>query len=113
MSNDWADLPAFTNSAALVPFGICAALRSDLEHFACPLNGVIDCKRFLQVTSHRLLDVDVFACVHCIDRTGRMPMIDRGNADGIDIFSLEQLAMVLETFAITANRLFGIRDPGF
>src|SRR5262249_37241798 len=46
---------------------------------------------FKRIVGARLFDVDVFAGLACPDAHKRMPMIRRGNRDGIDFLVLQQL----------------------
>ena len=51
---------------------------------------------FFALAGERLLDVDVFSRVERVDRDGFMPVIRRGNQDGVDARHFEELAMIAE-----------------
>ena len=53
----------------------------------------------------RLLDVDVFARVQRVDADGRVPVIGRGDQDGIHLLHLEHLAVIGEVSRVGADLL--------
>src|SRR5438876_62966 len=77
-----------------VIFWVRATLRADDINLAGALDGVVNLKRFSQIPRHRLLAIDVLAGLQGVDRHLGMPVIDGGNQHGVDIFSVEQLAVI-------------------
>src|SRR3954469_10522993 len=71
-----------------------AELRSDLKNFSRFLDRVVNLKAFLQITSKRLFAVYMFARFHRVHRHVRMPIINGGDYDRVDVLSIEQFSMV-------------------
>src|SRR5712692_7696339 len=58
---------------------------------------------------HRLLAIDVLSGLHRINGNFSVPMVGRCNQNGVNVFSLEQLAVV--QMAISLANVFGAGDP--
>ena len=75
-----------------------------LDHFA----------PFPHIVTNRFLDVHILARLHSQDRRERMPVVGRGDADGVEVGQFEQLADIGETFDLFvpfAELLdFGVQD---
>lgn len=111
--NGLADLTGADQFGGLVPFAIGAALGADLEDLFGAANGIVDLECLAEVTGHGLLDVNVLAGLHGIDGDTGVPMIDRGAADGVDVFSFQEFSVFIVALAIAADVFFGFADAGF
>ena len=114
-----ANLSGLNELGRFVPGAGGAALRSDLENATSLLHRVVNSERLVQVARHRLLAIDVLAGFHRVDGHGHVIRVVRGDHDGINVFSLEQLPVVgvnvgfLERFGHLAGVLLGVaHDPG-
>ncbi len=74
--------------------GIGARLAAMLANAVVLFYGADELAAFEPVVRARLFDVDVFRGLAAPDGDERMPMIWRGNGDGIDILVFEELANV-------------------
>ena len=72
------DLAGPDQLGGLVPARIRTNLRTDLEHAASLLDGIVNLESFLEITRHRLLAINMLAGFHRRDGTRGVPMIDRG-----------------------------------
>jgi hypothetical protein len=85
-------------------------LAADLQDAAALPRGVDDAQTLLELLHHRLLDVDVLARFHRVDRHLRMPVIRRGDDDRIDVRTRENLAVVARGEQVCAPGLPGERQ---
>src|SRR3954468_19000447 len=86
------ELPNFTRAdqfSSLVPSGIGAALRADLQNFAGLFYGIVNLESFSEIAGHRLFHIDMLAGIKSIHGAAGVPVIDRGDGYGVDIFSVE------------------------
>src|SRR5260370_41288882 len=77
-----------------------------MQDFAASFDGIWDFKSFAEVTSHRLFDLDMLAGVHCVHGDLGVPVIHRGDGNGIDVISLEQLVVFVVTLHFDARVVF-------
>ena len=71
-------------------------LHADLADAVVFTGGFDDKRPFVDGAGERLFDVDVAAGVEGVDRDVLMPVVGRGNEDGIEVFGVEQAAVVGE-----------------
>ena len=79
--------------------GIAASLRAVLNDHAIFLLGLDGHPALHDVMTHRFFHVDVFAGLGAPDGHERVPMIRRGNGNGIEVLILERFAHVRHPFA--------------
>jgi hypothetical protein len=73
-----------------------ALLQADLRHSIIGLDGLDDVVPLFDGEGQRLFDVDVLARVERVDRHPRMPVVGRGDQDGVDVFRSEQRVVIGE-----------------
>ena len=71
-----------------------ALLQPDLHHALGIAHGGDQPRAFLDGVGDRLLAVDVFAGAHRRDGDGHVPMVGRADHHGVDILTVENLAVV-------------------
>ena len=91
---DLADLAAVNEVERLAHAGHAAALHAHLAHAAELAGPLRHHAAFVDVVAARLLDVDVFAGLHRPHGHHGVPVIRRGDRDGVDVFVFKQLAHV-------------------
>ena len=92
--------------------GAAALLRADLENtFGLPLD-FDEPLAFVDGQGERLLAVNILSCLHCGDGNQRVPVVNRAADDGIDIFSLQQLAEIGIAFGAWEKFLSGRKVTG-
>src|SRR5579871_6962598 len=74
------------------------------------LHGTHELAAFKPVVRARLLHVNIFAGLAGPDRNERVPVIGRGDGDGVNIFVLEQLADVAIRFWPGEPHLLGVAE---
>ena len=62
------------------------------------------------IMSERLFDVDVFAGVARVDGHRHVPVVGAGDQDGVDVFAVEQLAIVLAGDGLGVGELLRILE---
>jgi len=77
-------------------------LRAHLHQLSVFLLGLDEHLSFGGIVAAGLLDVDVLAGLQASDGHGRVPMVGRGDGDGVYIFVLENFA---EVFSVAGTRL--------
>ena len=83
------------------------ALTADLENPIRGTGGGDDLWAVGVDVDHGLFEVDVFACVQCIDGGLLVPVVGRGDDDGVDVFAGEDLFVVAGGEEVVAPELFG------
>ncbi|MPN43227.1 hypothetical protein SDC9_190786 [bioreactor metagenome] len=84
-----------------------------MENFPGLLDDIINLERFVQVTGHRFLAIDVLARLERIDGHLRVNRIMGSDQDGIQIFALEHLPIVDVHIGIGQPGLFLRPVPAF
>ena len=108
--DDGADFACADPLGGLVPLAVGAALRSDLEQFACALAGVVDFEGFAEVAGHRFLDIDMLAGVHGLAANLGVPVVDSGAEDDVDVLALEDTAEVFVAVGFDVGLLLDLGD---
>ncbi len=93
---------------ALVAFGPLHG--ADLEDPAGLLDDLLDQLPFVDRQRERLFAVDVLAGLHRLDRDLRVPVIGRGDHHRVDVFAIEDLAIVFVGVRLLALLLFRLLD---
>ena len=88
-------LPERTNSAACAELRAAAPLRADLHDAVVPPGRLDHAPAFDEVVRDRLLDVDVLARLAGPDGRQGVPVVGRGDHQGVDIAILQDTAHVL------------------
>ena len=89
--------PAILDVLDGLPHGWAAAVhRADLDHLAVARRRLDHPASFPDGVRRRLLDVDVLSGLQRPDRRQRMPVIRRGDDDGVDVLVVEHAAHVLD-----------------
>jgi len=73
-----------------------APLGADLHDPARSAHGLDDRETFVDLVRHRLLHVNILARLAGPDGLQSMPMVGRGDGDGVDGLVVENLAHILE-----------------
>ena len=60
---------------------------------------------------HRLLAIDVLACLHRVHRSLLVPVVRRGDDHGIDVLPRQYLAVIARRKYVVAPHLFAVRQP--
>ncbi len=102
------------------PVAAGAALGAVLDDPVVPPRGLDGDPAFVDVVAARLFDVDVLARLAAPDRDQGVPVIGRGDRDGVDRLVLEDAADVLHggrragrpSFAIWSSRFLYVRVSG-
>ena len=106
--------PFFTRATAcrkpLLGFG--SLHRADLKDAASLFDDLLNQLAFVDGQRERLFAVDVFSGVHRFDRDLGVPVVGRGDHDRIDVFSIEDLAIVLVGVGFLALFLFRLFHVG-
>ena len=92
---DVADLPALHELERLPHAGHAAALHAHLAHASELPRPLRHHAALLHVVAAGLLHVDILARLHCPDGHQGVPVVGRGDRDGVDILAVEQAADVL------------------
>ena len=79
------------------------ALAADLEDPLVPIDRGDDVEALVDRVGHRLLDVDVLAGRHRVDRHPAVPVIRRGDEDGVDGPVVEQPPVVVDDGGLAAG----------
>src|SRR5262245_10843732 len=87
---------------------LATALRAGLANAVEFAGGLDDAAAFADVVADRLLDVNVLAGLHGPDGGQGVPVVGRGNADGVNRLVFENLADVLDVFGGEALLLLGV-----
>ena len=100
--------PSRINAIALQEplIGLGPLHRSDLEDAAGLLDDLFDQLAFVDRQRQRLFAVDVLAGQHRFDGDLRVPVIRRGDHHRVDVFAVEDLAIVLVAVGLLAGFLF-------
>ena len=69
-------------------------LGAGLQDALIATHGVDEGERLVDVVGERLFTIDVFASIQCSDGDEGVPMVRRGDDDGVDVLALQQLAEV-------------------
>ena len=88
-------------------------LRADLADDVVLLDGVADGEALCQVQRHRLLEVNVLACLASGDGDQRMPVRRGGDDHGVKVRLLQHLAEVAIALAGVLELLHHSIAPGF
>jgi hypothetical protein len=110
-TDELAEVPVLEPLVSLADSGIGTDLDACLNDLVVFASCFDELPSFPNVVRNGLFDIHVFAGLNGPNRGQRMPMVWRGDADGIDVFALEQfpdIAVTLETVALVlafANRL--------
>ena len=83
-----------------------ALLRAHLDELAVFLLRLDEQCAFGGVVAAGLFNVDVLAGLEAEDRHGCVPVVGRGDGDGVDVFLLQDLAEVLIGFGGGAHHSF-------
>ena len=102
---DRAELAAAEILEGLVTGRAGAALRAHLDHAAVLAGRGDHLPAFPDVVGQRLLDVDVLARLAGPDGGQGVPMVGRGDDDGVDVLVVEQLADVAVDGDVDADGL--------
>ena len=78
-------------------------MGSDIEELAGALDGVVELEGLAEVAGHGLLDIDVLAGLEGGLGHGRVPVIDGGAEDDVDVLSFHHLAVVLVALDVAAG----------
>jgi hypothetical protein len=79
----------------LADAGVAANLGAGLADLVVMPRRFDEAPAFPDVVAHRFFDVDVLAGLHCPDRGERMPVVRRGDSDGVDFLVVHDAAQVL------------------
>ena len=79
-----------------------AVLRADLNDPLVLPSGLDHLLAFPRVVAGRLLDVDVLACLTTEDGQRAVPVVGRGNDDGINRGFLQELSVILDELDLLA-----------
>ena len=71
------------------------ALRADLDRDVVRFRGGDHRLALLDGAAGRLFDVHVLAAFGGVDRLDRVPVVRRGDHDGVDVFALEDVAVIV------------------
>ena len=83
---------------------------ANLEDAACLFNDLLNQLPFINGQRERFFTVDVFSRVHCFDDDLRVPVVGRGDHDRVDVFSIQDLSIVLVGVRLCALFLFRVFD---
>ncbi len=86
------------------------ALAADLEDAIGGARGVDDLRPIGVEVDHRLFEVDVLARVHGVDGSLLVPVIGRGDEDGVDVLAGEDLAVVAGGEEVRAPQLLRVGE---
>src|SRR5262249_16750828 len=84
------------------PIRVAAALRAVLDNDVMLPRQLHGDAAFPNVVAARLFNIDVFACLSGPDRHQGVPVIGRGDGDGIDVAVLQGAAYVLHFARLVA-----------
>ncbi len=84
----------------LPPLIAGGGLRANLQHALGFLDGVDQLPGFLVGVAHRLFKIDVLAVVHGVERDLGVPVVGRGDDDGVHVAALQHLAVIEIAFAV-------------
>ena len=90
-----ADLAFGDHLVGHAPARVGGGLNADGEDLLGPLDRLGDLAGLVDRVGHRLFAVDVLAGLHRVDRHLGVPVVGRGDQDGVDILAVEDLAIVL------------------
>ncbi len=88
-------MPDRSNGDGVLNALVAAALSAGLDDALVFSRGLDHPPAFAHVVADRLLDIDVLARLACPDRRQGVPVVGRGDRDGVDRFVVEQAANVL------------------
>src|SRR5207302_6936056 len=77
-----------------------ALLHPNLAHAIVHTGGLDDGRPFLDSPREWLFYIDILAGIQRVDGCAGMPVIRRGDEDGIDLLHFEQLAMIGKALGI-------------
>ena len=97
--------PASTQALSFVRGLHAQALAADLHQAAGFFRDFDHLQRFGNGVSHGLLAINVLAGLHGGDGDGRVPMVGGGDADGVDVFAVQHLAIVARGGGVRLNLL--------
>ena len=80
--------------------------RANLEYAAGFFDNLLDELAFIDRQRERLFAIDILAGFHRLNRYLRVPMVRRSDHDRIDIFAIENLAIVAIRVRFLALALF-------
>ncbi len=92
---------------------MAAALRADLHDALVLARGLDHLAAFPHVVAGGLLDVDVLAGLAGPDGGQRVPVVGRGDGDGVDFLVVEELAHVAVDPGLGALELLDLRRSAF
>ena len=85
----WPILPSVIISLAMLPARVGRRLHADGEDLLGLLDRLGDLAGLVDRVGHRLFAVDVLAGLHGVDRHLGVPVVGRGDQDGVDVLALE------------------------
>ena len=83
-------------------------LCPDLEDAFCFIKDFADLFAFIDGEGEWFFAVDIFSCAECIDGDFGVPVIGSDDGDDVDIFSVEQFAVIFEHFDGSFGSGFGL-----
>ena len=105
-------LPLRAAAVCFAQCGVGAALRAVLHDAVVFPRGLDELAALEDVVAARLLDVHVLARLAGPNRQQRVPMVRRGDRDGVEILVVEHLAEVLHALGRVAAALLDRRAAG-
>ncbi len=86
------------------------ALAANLENTVGGVGGFDDLRAVGVDVDHRLFEVDVLAGLHGVDGGALVPVVGRGDEDGVDVFAGEDFVVVAGGEDVLAPELFGVGE---
>lgn len=107
---DFAILDHFTQTRVK---NVADALAADLEDLAGGLLGGDDLVAIGGVLDHGLLTIDVLASLEGVNSLGAVPVVGRGDDDGVDVGAGQEFAVVAGGEDLLAESLFCVGEAAF
>ena len=105
---DLADAPGLDRFVCLPVAVTAGAVGADLQDLLVTPHGIAQLQGLLDRVRHRLLDVNMLAGCHGVDRNLSVPVVGGGDEHGVDVIAFEQLAVV--HVAVALANVLSARD---